>query len=266
MQLVKTPDAPVGGAFVASPFGPSMNHFEPDILGFMNPKLATPTAHEVTRLDAMLARSVELDATAMGILGSETFELCSGATNVMASFNACEVALEHARALRALISDGFLTTGAAVLRMQFEALVRAMWLLWAAHETELEKISAQLSPASEAAASKLPMVAKMIERLKDVGPPGAYEMVSGFKSTMLGGLNSFVHSGIHPLQRSRTGYPERLVAQVLQNSNAVFLMTTMLLANLSGDEATSKAMSKIQPTFSDCLPALLGPTSVTVRA
>jgi hypothetical protein len=130
-------------------------------------------------------------------------------------------------------------------------------LLWAANEGELEKINAPLSSESEAAASKLPMVAKMIERLKDAGPRGAYEMVNGFKSTMLGGLNSFVHSGIPPLQRSRTGYPERLVAQVLQNSNAVFLMTTMLLANLTGDEAVSKAMSKIQPGFSDCLPDLL---------
>lgn len=205
----------------------------------------------------MLARSIEMDAAAMDIIGAEDFELCSGGANVVACFNACEVALEHARALRELISAGFHTTAASVLRMQFEALVRAMWLLWAANESELEKINAPLSSESEAAASKLPMVAKMIERLKDAGPRGAYEMVNGFKSTMLGGLNSFVHSGIHPLQRSRMGYPERLVAQVLQNSNAVFLMTTMLLANLTGDAAISKAMSKIQPGFADCLPELL---------
>jgi hypothetical protein len=139
--------------------------------------------------------------------------------------------------------------------------VRAMWLLWAASDDELAKISAPLSAESETAAAKLPMVSKMIELLKDAGPPGAYEMVSGFKSTMLSSLNSFVHSGIHPIQRHSAGYPERLMAQILENSNAVFLMTTMLMANLTCDEAITKPMSKIQRGFADCLPDLLGPTA-----
>lgn len=201
-----------------------------------------------------------MDLAALGILAPETYELCDDATNVVACLNACGVALEHARAIRTLISEGFDTTAASLLRMQFEALVRAMWLLWAASEDDLEKISAPLSAESEAAASKLPMVSKMIELLKDAGPAGAYDMVKGFKTTMLASLNSFVHSGIHPIQRHSAGYPERLMIQILVNSNAVFLMTTMLLANLTGDEAISKPMSRIQRGFADCLPDLLGPT------
>lgn len=209
----------------------------------------------------MLRRSVELDLAALDILSPETFELANDGANVVACLGACEVAMEHARAIRTLISEGFDTTAASILRLQFEALVRAMWLLWAASEDELAKISAPLSAESEAAAAKLPMVSKMIELLKDAGPPGAYEMVAGFKATMLSSLNSFVHSGIHPIQRQSAGYPERLMAQILENSNAVFLMTTMLLANLTGDEAITKPMSKIQRGFADCLPALLGPTA-----
>ncbi len=34
-------------------------------------------------------------------------------------------------------------------------------------------------------------------------------------------------------------------------------MTGMVLANLTGDEAIAKPLSKIQPEFADCLPDLL---------
>lgn len=235
--------------------------FRPDMLDGMESITPPSNGAGAPILDDMLRRSVEMDLAALDILSPETYELCDDATNVVASLNACEVAMEHARAIRTLISEGFDTTAASVLRLEFEAVVRAMWLLWAASEEELAKISAPLSAESEAAAKNLPMVSKMIELLKDAGPPGAYEMVAGFKATMLSSLNSFVHAGIHPIQRHSEGYPESLMAQVLQNSNALFLMATMLLANLTGDEAISGPMSKIQRGFADCLPELLGPTA-----
>jgi hypothetical protein len=54
-------------------------------------------------LDDMLRRSVELDLAALDILSPETFELANDATNVVACLNACEVAMEHARAIRTLM-------------------------------------------------------------------------------------------------------------------------------------------------------------------
>lgn len=48
-----------------------------------------------------------------------------------------------------------------------------------------------------------------------------------------------------------------LALQVLRNANALATMTGMALAILTGDEAFSKPMSKIQPEFADCLPELL---------
>lgn len=74
-------------------------------------------------------------------------------------------------------------------------------------------------------------------------------------------MNSFVHGGIHPLQRSVEGFPVPLAMQVLGNSNALSLMTGMVLANLSGDEAVGGAVGKLQVEFSDCLPALRRPVS-----
>lgn len=72
-------------------------------------------------------------------------------------------------------------------------------------------------------------------------------------------MNSFVHSGIHPLQRSADGLPIQLALQVLRNSNGLSTMTGMTMAVLTGDEAVTRPMSKIQPAFADCLPDLLKP-------
>jgi hypothetical protein len=36
-------------------------------------------------------------------------------------------------------------------------------------------------------------------------------------------------------------------------------MTAMTMAILTGDEAITKPMSKVQPAFADCLPDLLKP-------
>ena len=62
----------------------------------MTSKHSDQPGRDSLRLDAMLARTVEMDAVAMDILGAEAFELCSGGANVVACFNACEVALEEA--------------------------------------------------------------------------------------------------------------------------------------------------------------------------
>ncbi len=208
-------------------------------------------------LGCTLQRSAELDAAASAILQSQGYRLFEDSAALVCSFNAGEVALEHARAVRALMTDGFHTTAASVMRLQFEAVVRAMWLLWAAPESDLQKLVAPLTPDAEAAAQKLPMVSEMIRALKVKGDPSAYGMVENFKAAMLPALNSHVHSGIHALHRNSAGYPEHLLVQIVQSSNALLTMTTMLLANLTGNREVMQAMRQIQPQFADCLPEAL---------
>jgi hypothetical protein len=213
----------------------------------------------MTDIEELLMRSVQLDLAALDILAPQDYRLYEDSAQLVACFNACEVALEHARALRTLISEGFDTTAASIMRLQFEALVRAMWLLWAATPEQVALLSAPLSTDAEKAAKDLPMVSDMIKALKTKGQPGAYAMVEEFRATMLPALNSFVHSGIHAIQRHSFGYPERLMADILRNSNGLFTMTTMMLATLSGDDQIISPMRIIARDFADCLPTLIKP-------
>lgn len=209
-------------------------------------------------LERMLRRSDELHEKLLALLDDAEFD---GSPRGEAAFGMCFVALEHGTALRALMALGLPTSAVSLMRLQFEALTRAMWLLYAASGHAIAKLLAPLTAESEQKAKNLPSASDMIEQIgKRVGqgvPAVAHQMLVQFKDVSWHAMNSFVHGGIHPLRRSAEGFPVHLALQVLRNANALATMTGMALAALTGDEAITKPMSKIQPEFADCLPELL---------
>nr|WP_226449488.1 hypothetical protein [Acidovorax radicis] len=140
------------------------------------------------------------------------------------------------------------------MRLQFEALTRAMWLLYAASDTAIDK---PLAPLSLPGASE--MIEQIGKRVRQGAPAAAHQLLSHFKEMTWHGMNSFVHDGIHPLRRSADGFPVDLALQVLPNPNGLSTMTGMTMAVLIGDEAVTKPVSKFQPAFADCLPGLQRP-------
>ncbi len=209
-------------------------------------------------MERMLQRSDELHGKLLALLDDAEFD---GSPRSKAAFGMCFVALEHGTALRALMALGLPTSAVSLMRLQFEALTRAMWLIYAASDHAIAKLLAPLTLETEQAAKNLPSASEMIDQLgKRVGqgvPAAAHQMLVQFKDVSWHAMNSFVHGGIHPLRRSAEGFPVHLAQQVLRNSNGLTTMTGMALAILSGDEGIAKPMSKIQPEFADCLPDLL---------
>ncbi|MDP3221639.1 MAG: hypothetical protein Q8M96_00735 [Rubrivivax sp.] len=82
----------------------------------------------------------------------------------------------------------------------------------------------------------------MVKALKDNGPPGCFEMLDGFRTMVVPTLNSFVHSGFHPLKHHAQGYPEKLLIRVLKDSNAIFCVAAKQLAALTGDPCISAVL------------------------
>ena len=209
-------------------------------------------------LERMLGRSDDLHAKILSVLDAGEFD---SSPRSEVAFSMCFVALEHGTALRVLITLGLPTSAVSLMRLQFEALTRAMWLIYAASDHTVAKLMAPLTLESEQAAKNLPSASEMIEQLgKRVGqgvPAAAHQMLVQFKDVSWNAMNSFVHGGIHPLRRSAEGFPVHLALQILRNANGLATMTGMALAILTGDEAITKPMGKIQPEFADCLPDLL---------
>ncbi|MFT6910195.1 MAG: hypothetical protein ACJAS1_006923 [Oleiphilaceae bacterium] len=175
---------------------------------------------------------------------------------VTASWIMCLVALEHASSLRQLVMCGNYTSVICIIRSQFEALTRAIWLFYAASDERIDKTLSTLNELSQNADQK-PSNAEMIKALDGKAPPQAVSMISEFRDVQWGPLNSYIHGGIHALQRHATGYPEVLIEQIIKSSNELLAMTTMMAAILTGNVLITKDIAAIQRRHADCLPEAL---------
>ncbi|MGH8239123.1 MAG: DUF6988 family protein [Steroidobacteraceae bacterium] len=85
---------------------------------------------------------------------------------VRISDTACSLALEHWHSVRALLAVALLPSALVIHRAQFEALVRSVWLAYAAREEDLAKLTATLDLESERAAKNMPTVNEMMSTLR----------------------------------------------------------------------------------------------------
>jgi hypothetical protein len=205
-------------------------------------------------LDSLLARSNTLETKLLDILGAEAYQTYGDSPRIVTSASACNASWDHGRGLRLLIGAGLPTPAIGLMRLQYEALTRSVWLLYAATDVEVEKLNAPLTAESEKAANKAPMLAGMMAAIDGKAPAAATLTLKQFKDVMAGALNSYVHSGIHVLRRQSAGYPEPLLVEIVIGSNGLLTMSATMLAILSGNTTISKQMSKVQPLFADCLP------------
>jgi hypothetical protein len=204
-------------------------------------------------INKLLKRSADLDESLRFLLTLEPYD---DSKRLEASKVMCGVATEHAQSLKILLGSCNYTSATSLARLQYETFVRAMWLFYAADDISLSKITEELTQESEKQANKLPMLSDMIKHLEGKAPQSAVEMINEFKTYSWKSLSSYVHGGIHALNRHGKGYPTSLIIQIIKISNGISTMTAMLLAIISGDALVTGTISKIQTEFKDCLPEL----------
>lgn len=126
--------------------------------------------------------------------------------------SACDLCVEHARTLRAAFAVGSPNSGSALLRLQYEALLRAAWLMFAATPPQIDRLAKALDLEAEQAAKNLPGYLEMLNAIGKVAPTGLAAPLAEFNQYSRHALNSFVHSGIHALRLSPVGNAFRLTA------------------------------------------------------
>lgn len=175
---------------------------------------------------------------------------------VTSSWVMCLVSQEHANSLRQLAMCGNYTSAICIMRSQFEALTRAVWLFYAASDKKIENTFTTLSELSQSADQK-PNNAEMIKALEGKAPEQSVLMFKEFREVQWKGLNSYVHGGIHAMQRHNNGYPVQLIEQIIKYSNGLLTMAAMMAAILTGNPAITKDITRIQYRHKDCLPDLI---------
>jgi len=204
-----------------------------------------------TALEQILRRSAELETVLAPYLD---LPLANASERLRVTRTMCGVAFEHAESTKILIATGNFTSALGLVRLQFEALVRGTWLLYAAPEAAVSKLMGEFSRESVGNSEKLPMQAEMLKALEGKAPRDAMISLNSFKEHSWKPLSSYVHGGIHALNRHSKGYPVVLLTQVLRASNGLSTMAAMLLLIISSDRSRVGQLTVIQSKFNDCLP------------
>lgn len=203
----------------------------------------------------ILIRSTELDQAIDELLSAATFDADDRS---IAGFLLCGISREHAFATRILVGNELPTSATALVRLQYESLVRAAWMLIAATDDQVPDLDNVVSAESEALLStKTPSMAKMIAAIKESGHIRMGDELAHFKLVNWHILNSIVHGGIRPLLLHLNGCSLNDTLNIVQTSNSLSTMSGMLLALLSANEDVMRCMSRIQYSFQDCLPTIL---------
>lgn len=186
--------------------------------------------------------------------------LANKSPKFLAAAGACQLSLEHATTLRLALAANAPNSATALLRLQYEALLRGAWLLYAAPEGSTEKLTATLNPESEKSAKNMAGPTEMLKALAARGtPPGLLNPLQQFDDVSRAALNSYVHTGLHPLQRFAQGFPQTLAEHVVLNANGLMHMAYRFLATLSGSQEQVNITTNVYVAFADCLPVIVTP-------
>lgn len=170
------------------------------------------------------------------------------------------LSLEHGSGFLLLVSQELHNAAFALLRPQFEALVRGFWLAYAASDAWVEKFARPLTHATAHTADDAPMLAEMLKRLKasERSQKQIVAQLEEYRDVTWKALNSFNHGGLHPLSKFVTGYSPKLTYDSLRNSNAVLALGLQLITVMSGDPDAMGEVRRIHVDYADCLPILKG--------
>ena len=196
----------------------------------------------------------ESDELAEALLSVIDLPLLGDSPRIRISDVACSLSLEHWHSIRALLGGGFLPSALVVHRAQFEAVVRSIWLTYAASDENISKLIATLNLESEQAAKNMPQVLDMIEDIAKKAPPQAHAAIARFKDNSWKALNSYAHAGIHPLRRHQDGYPFALLNSALCNANGLAVFSCMQAVVLSGEQPLQRTLLALAAKHPACIP------------
>ncbi|MBZ0133566.1 MAG: hypothetical protein K8F53_13215 [Rhodocyclaceae bacterium] len=205
-------------------------------------------------LAALIDRSESFEGAILGCFPESGASLAIMNTQSELVASACNLCIEHARTLRAAFAAGSPNSGSALLRLQYEALLRAAWLMFAATPPQIDRLAKTLDLEAEQAAKNLPGYLEMLNAVVKVAPAGLAAPLAEFNQYSRHALNSFVHSGIHALHRSHHGYPIELALTVVRFSNAILHIAYRLFATLTGSQWCMDRVTRIYADFPDCIP------------
>jgi hypothetical protein len=163
--------------------------------------------------------------------------------------------LQFAAAGRILCSNELLLGASTTLRSQFEAIVRSVWVLHIATDSQIEHLSADLNQETQQACKNIPSVNEMLSELDKIAQlKNLLISLQEFKSSSWLPLNSFVHSGIHAVHWTKNDAPSQLIENIFRASNGLAILAFQNIGILTGRHNVQSELIAATASFSDILP------------
>ena len=173
---------------------------------------------------------------------------------------------EHGVSIVLLVEANQLASASVLLRAQLEALVRALWLHFAADDAWIENYFAKVQTDPSKDPGNPLSMDKMLQHLAAKAPRGIASRLQPLKDAAWGPLNSYVHSGIHPIVHQHAGVSVEFALATLRNANGLTAMAAMLAAELACDQQKMTSLLEAQHAHAECLPPLAPGAMPPVRA
>lgn len=165
---------------------------------------------------------------------------------------------EHGLASLKLIENGHYSSGFALMRPQYESLVRAMWIMFANIDTWMSKLSAanKVGP-DELKKLETPNIGDMLKALKESkAPADIIEQIEVYRQVNNAAFNSFTHSGLIALFNNHAGFEPKLMYDAIRNCNGMASINFQMLSILTGYAGAMKDVRELPRKFIDCLPII----------
>lgn len=168
------------------------------------------------------------------------------------AFGFCSAALEHAESQRLLMGSGHTGTALALVRLHFEATVRAAWTLLSASDGWLDKFTETVPPGGLDEPQMGPPIPSMLDGIAEHAPDMAAQGRRLYATVKV--MHSFVHGGAHLVAHAFRGYPPEKLMDVLRNRNLLCLMLCNVIVAASGQQELKGSVGRISQKHSHLMP------------
>jgi hypothetical protein len=211
-------------------------------------------------LMALLTRSQELHTSVLDRLEGEPMP---GLRRMQAAYAALGLSYNHAHAMQHLLAHRHYPSAFALLRVQFDAVVRGMWILFAASEEWIDRFYCDRIGEPDCPAPQPPSLNEMLDAsAAQNAPPGIVIQLCGLGGSSWFAMCSYTHTGQHPISRFLSEYTQEEAVEILQVSNGLIALATKLMTIALNRSEIAPDIARIFGEFADCFPGSAVPPGI----
>ncbi len=141
------------------------------------------------------------------------------------------ISIKHGVGVSNLLAIGLPVQAMVLLRAQYEAVVRAYWLLFIASNYQISKLNFSWTFEEQFKNDTCPKLSEMLEKLIKADLPAklVIQHLSDFKKYHLKQLNSFVHTGKQSFTRDIMGFKCEILLTLMRQSNNLITIAAQIM-------------------------------------